>query len=87
VPLLIISAAQSANKRGDFCARFSPATIEFTVLDLVRFLNPGFAGVPFTTIVSLAMPGGVSMPPDLIWIDWGCNTGAIQFFPDVTGDF
>jgi len=28
------------------------------------------AAVPFTVIVSLAVPGGMCMPPDLHWIDW-----------------
>jgi len=61
-------SGQLADERGDLVPRF--ASDDLNSQSSTSFaLKSSSAEVPFTVIVSLAVPGGVCVPPDLQCID------------------
>jgi len=85
LPAVIISASESANKRGDFVPGFA-CDDRLTVLDLVRLQIQTCRG----SIHDYRKSGGARRSLDAARFDLDRldrNTGAIEFLPNVSSDF
>jgi hypothetical protein len=81
----IISAGQSANKRGDFVPSFA-GDDQLTVLDLVRVQIQ----ICRSSIHDYRESGGARRSVDATGFKLnrlGCNTSAVEFLSNVTNDF